>query len=73
MSDPIESDQDPTYTHFTHHREFTSLLADFLRRTVLDAQSSEKDEKEETKLVDLMGGIVCTPLPLYGVICRGSL
>lgn len=60
MSEPIESDQDPTYTHFTHHREFTALLSEFLRRTVLDAASGEEDEVKEIKLVDMMGGIVCT-------------
>lgn len=62
MSEPpaIESDPDPTYTHFTHRDEFNSLLNQFLRCLKLDEEyMTEEDEAKQTKLINQMGGIVC--------------
>lgn len=56
----IESDADPTYTHFTHRDEFNALLNEFLHLSKLDEEHvDEQDETREIKLVNQMGGIVC--------------
>lgn len=59
----IESDADPTYTHFTHRDEFNALLNEFLHLSKLDEEHvDEQDEAREIKLVTHMGGIVCISL-----------
>lgn len=55
----VESESDPTYTHFTHRDEFNALLNEFLRRTKLDEEHvDEEDQAKEVRLVNQMGGIV---------------
>jgi hypothetical protein len=61
MSEPpaVESESDPTYTHFTHRDEFSALLNEFLRRTKLDEEHVDGEEDaREVRLVNQMGGIV---------------
>ncbi|KAJ9099164.1 hypothetical protein QFC21_004044 [Naganishia friedmannii] len=70
MPDPpvnVETDADPTYTHFTHRDEFTRLLDDFLGRAILNHEFVEADEADkERKLVEQMGGIISNlPVLIY--------
>lgn len=61
MSSPalaLESEADPTYTHFTHGEQFHALLRDFLARSVLNEEGG--DAAREDGLVKEMGGIVST-------------
>lgn len=58
MTTTLDSDADPTYTHFGHRDEFFGLLGCLLD---LDLQQlpTGKQEEDEVKLVDQMGEIVC--------------
>jgi len=58
MATTLDSDADPTYTHFGHRDEFFGLLGRLLD---LDLQRlpTGKQEEDEVKLVDQMGEIVC--------------
>lgn len=54
-------DSDPTYTHFQHRAEFTSLLAKFLAIDVA-ATPSPAEDRDETVLATQLGGIVSRTL-----------
>ena len=61
MSTALDSDADPTYTHFGHRDEFQKLLGRLLELD-LGREPTVKEEEDEVKLVDQMGDIVSTLL-----------
>lgn len=58
MCTALDSDSDPTYTHFGHRDEFLKLLQRLLELD-LRRDATVKEDEDEVKLVDQMGGIVC--------------
>lgn len=57
MSQALEEESDPTFTHFAHRADFKRLLERFI---ILDVggQSTIEEEEEEDKLVEALGAIV---------------
>ena len=57
MSQALEDNSDPTFTHFAHRVNFLTLLEQFVNLDVGE-QTNLREEEDEDKLVEALGAIV---------------